>query len=190
LSNESDIPMGFVALGKITRTQGTAGAVRLLPFFFPPERLEFAKSRTVYVYDHDDLSSPPLCSSPSRKLSIERFWYHKQFIILEFHEIQSMTEAELLRDRTLYIRQEDLWDLAEGEYFEFELVGMRILSVPDNTIIGEIVAVEDGAAHDYLRVSPPGSHEFLIPFVREFVHEIDREQKVVRVSLPKGLTEL
>jgi len=101
-----------------------------------------------------------------------------------------MTEAELLRDRTLYIRQEDLWDLAEGEYFEFELVGMRILSVSDNTILGEIVAVEDGAAHDYLRVSPPGSHEFLIPFVREFVHEIDREQKVVRVSLPKGLTEL
>ncbi len=178
-------PDELVALGKITRTQGHAGAVRLLPFFSPADLIEELKTPHVYVVHQADRGN----HKPTvQRLSISSLWYHKQFVILSFDEIQDMNAAEGLRDLTLFTLRENLWELGEGEYFAYELIGMKVIA-EDGNELGEVVAVEDGPAHDYLRVRTE-SKEFLVPFVLAMIRAIDKSERRIVVSLPEGLTEL
>lgn len=182
-------PNELVALGRITRTQGHAGAVRLLPFFSPVTRIEELRAPEVFV-------APPASeaagtwSSP-RRLSIASVHYHKQFAILTFHEVPDMTSAEQLRDFILYTEPQNLWSLAEEQFFAYELVGMKLVSAAGGRCneIGTVVAVEDGLAHDYLRVKAAGK-EFLVPFVRAIVRRIDTVERLIEVDLPEGLADL
>jgi 16S rRNA processing protein RimM len=174
----------LIAVGKITRTQGNAGAVRLLPFFSPPDRLEELRSRLTYISTTDATAPPSL-----RELHISAISYHKQFIILRFEEICDMNAAEDLRGHTLYVREQDLWELEDGEFYAYRLIGLSVVDKHSGDSYGEVVAVEDGTAHDYLRVKSTKT-EFLIPFVRAMVHEINFPDKRIIVDLPPGLTEL
>jgi len=174
----------LIAIGKITRTQGNTGAVRLLPFFSPPERLEALASRLTFI------APPDLTAVPSlRELHISTISYHKQFIILRFEEIPDMNAAELLRGQTLYVREQDLWELNEGEFYAYRLIGLSVVDKQTGDWFGDVIAVEDGAAHDYLRVKNARS-EFLIPFVRAMIHKISFTDKRILVDLPPGLMEL
>lgn len=170
----------LVALGKITRTQGHAGAVRLLPFFSPPDKIEGLRSQLVFV---------GYAGGDCRPLRLNVVTYHKQFVIVSFEEIPDMTAAEQLRDMIVYTTPAALWEAGEEEYFAYELVGMRLLGASGEEL-GKVVALEDGMAHDYLRVQNQHAREFLVPFVKAFVNEIDRQTRTIRVSLPEGLTEL
>jgi 16S rRNA processing protein RimM len=177
----------LVALGKITRTQGTAGAVRLLPFFSPASRIESLRSAVVYP---DVPQAAGATGAALRRLEIDSLRYHKQFVILEFNGIADMDAASQLREATVYTLTENLWPLEDGEYFAYELVGMRVIQVGESPAdIGEVIAVQDGAAHDYLKVRG-GGKEFLVPMVRQMVRGIDTDRRVVEVDLPEGLMDL
>ncbi len=176
----------LIALGKITRTQGSAGAVRLLPFFSPADRIEELKSRRVFL-------EPARAQSPAAQLqilTIKSIRYHKQFVILEFDEVPDMTTAEQLRDAILSTTAEHLWGLDEGQFFAFQLVGLKVVqegATPQ--LLGQVLAVDDGAAHDYLRVGNE-TKEFLIPFVEAMIRRIDLTEGIIYVDLPEGLTDL
>ncbi|MCX7625152.1 MAG: ribosome maturation factor RimM [Candidatus Sumerlaeaceae bacterium] len=188
--NEANIPTPdeLVALGKITRTQGNAGAVRLLPFFSPVTRIEELKTPDVFVAPAAQEATG--ISGSARRLTIESVYYHKQFAILTFHEVPDMTSAEQLRDFILYAEPRNLWELEEAQFFAYELVGMKLVSVGDDRVdIGRVVAVEDGLAHDYLRVAG-AKREFLVPFVRAIVRRIDTVERLIEVDIPPGLTDL
>ena len=178
----------LVALGKITRTQGHAGAVRLLPFFSPAELIEHLKTPEVYVCVESQ--SDEAAARRLRRLSLASVHYHKQFIILTFKEIRDMTAAESLRGLVLYTLPHNLWSLSEDEFFAYQLVGLRVVSeAPMSTNLGTVISVEDGVVHDFLRVAGP-TKEFLIPFVRAMVRRVDFTQGIIEVNLPEGLTEL
>jgi 16S rRNA processing protein RimM len=178
----------LVALGRITRTQGHAGAVRLLPFFSPAQLIEQLKTPRVYV----GATAHPCQGDelPLQALSISSIWYHKQFAILTFDQIPDMNAAERLSGRILYCAAENLWELEEDQYFAYELVGMRVISAgEDQAELGRVVALEDGLAHDYLRVAGV-EKEFLVPFVRAMIKMVDRNKRLIRVDLPEGLVDL
>ena len=176
----------LVALGKITRTQGSAGAVRLLPFFSPVTRIEELRSPFVYL----EVSGDQGQGGALARVEIESIRYHKQFIVLEFKEIADMNAAELLRDATVYTEVANLWTLEENQFFVYELVGLRVLQVAEEPMeLGRVIAVEDGAAHDYLRVRN-AEKEFLIPLVRAMVLKIDVARGEIEVDIPEGLTDL
>ena len=65
-------------------------------------------------------------------------------------------------------------------YFRFDLVGCRV-ELADGSPLGEVVAVEDGVAHDVLVV---GEHR--IPFVRAIVPTVDVAAR--RVVLAEGFS--
>lgn len=188
MNNHSHTPEreDLIALGKITRTQGSAGAVRLLPFFSPLNRIEELKSHRVFL----ELVAHRPARAPLRPATIKSIRYHKQFVIVEFLGVSDMTEAEQLRDAIVYTTAEQLWELEEGQFFAFQLVGLSVVQEgPTPLLLGRVVAVDDGAAHDYLRVANE-SKEFLIPFVEAMIRKVDLGEGVIFVDLPEGLMDL
>jgi 16S rRNA processing protein RimM len=179
----------LVALGRVTRTQGNAGAVRLLPFFSPPQRFEELIGDELLAIREEGGPELPATASDPIPLHFTDFSYHKQFIIVWFAEIPDMNAAEKLRGCVLYVPPDRLWPTEQGEYFTHELEGFDIVDEISGERIGTAKAIEEGAAHDFIRVAAPG-REFLVPFVRAIVKQIDPDQRRMIVSLPEGLRDL
>ena len=80
-------------------------------------------------------------------------------------------------------------ELAEGSYYESDLIGSRV--VEDDQDLGEVVDLfRTGREGENLVVKGSSGQEFMIPLVREFVHRVDVDKKLIRVGLPSGLVNV
>lgn len=194
----------LILLGRITRTQGHRGAVRMLPEFEPLNVFEGLKSDELILRPPPPSAAaaaprpagatPPAAPSrPSQALVVHvaDYFFHKSFVVLTFAEVPDMNAAERLQNYLVYVRPEHIWDLPEGQYFIHEIFGFEVVDQATGRRLGVIQTMETGAAHDYLVVRrAEGKGEFLIPLVKPLVSTVDKERRRVLVALPEGLEEL
>ena len=170
----------YTSVGKITRPQGVKGEVRILPFSSSPDALMDLKSDVVWA---------GLPESPeSVRLTISGMRRHKGMLIAEFAELESAEEAERLRDATLYVRDEDLWDLQEDEFFVHQIKGLEVRDAQTKERLGVVADILENPGHDHLLIELP-ERRVMLPMVREFVKKIDTHEGAVFVLLPEGLPD-
>jgi 16S rRNA processing protein RimM len=108
--------------------------------------------------------------------------------LLTLEEITDRTEAERWNGRHLLTLTEELSDPDEGEVFAHELVGMTLVDADNGETIGEVIEFYDLPQGLLLEFrGPKGVHS--VPFVEEFVEEVDREERRIVVRLPDGLID-
>lgn len=116
---------------------------------------------------------------------VQRASRHKGNILLRVDEITDADKAQNLVGCDVYIEQDDLGELPEGEYYWYELEGLRV-SDRNRGDLGVIADLFTTAAHDIYVVR--GSFgEILIPAVESFVIAIDVENRLMQVDLPEGM---
>jgi 16S rRNA processing protein RimM len=106
--------------------------------------------------------------------AVDRFW------LLCFDEVRDRDSAESLTGRALFVDEESLPPLPEGEYYQFQLVG-RVVTRSDGNELGRVSRVIDMPGHDLLEVQGPAG-ELLVPMRREFVEWIDLERGEIRLA--------
>ena len=83
--------------------------------------------------------------------------------------------------------ESDVVELEEGEYFDWELEGCRVVTA-EEVEIG--VVKELFRAGENLNLVVTGSEkDHMIPFVKAICTGVDIEAKVITVDLPEGLLE-
>ncbi len=87
--------------------------------------------------------------------------------VLRVEGVDSRDAAEGLRRAIVYRPGEDLAPLEDGVYYWDELAGETVIG-PGGQVIGSVVRVEPGPAHDWLVVGEQ-DHEVWVPFVRAWV---------------------
>ena len=106
-------------------------------------------------------------------------------IILQFENFDSVEAARTLSGQWLTIPRENVAQLPEGEYFHFQLLGMRVVTDQDEEL-GEITEVIETGSNDvYLVDSDRG--QILIPAIASVVLDVNLEQGVMLVHLIEGL---
>jgi 16S rRNA processing protein RimM len=75
--------------------------------------------------------------------------------------------------------------LEEGEYYHFQLIGVRV-ETEDGEWLGQVAKVLETRAHDVYVVRGPRG-EVLLPAVDELVLELDLESKRMVVHLLPGM---
>ena len=129
-------------------------------------------------------------SGVPRQLTLATTRVHRGIWLLGFEEIPDRTGAESLRGTRLVLAgvQPDPTEDDEG-WYEEDLVGLTAVD-PAGAVLGEVVALELGAAQDRLRLRRPDGQEALVPFVEAIVPEVDPEAGRVVVDAPPGLLDL
>jgi len=120
-------------------------------------------------------------------LKIENFWFQKDRIVLKFSGFDSTDAAEDLRGTEICIPESDVVDLAEDEFFDWQLEGCEVETLNGEKIGRVRELMRTGGTE--LLVVDDGTREVLIPFAREICPEVDIEQKLIRVDPPEGLLE-
>jgi 16S rRNA processing protein RimM len=167
-----------LVVGRIGKAQGLKGEVTIELRTDDPE-LRFAPGTV--------LDTEPKTRGP---LTVDRFRMQGPRLILGFAGFDDRTKAETLRN-TLLSTEIDPAVLPDDpdEFYDHQLVGLRVVTT-DGQPVGIVREMIHLPAQDLFAVRRKDGREVLIPFIAEFVPEIDIAARVVRVDPPPGLLEL
>jgi len=110
------IGMGNLEVGQIVNTFGIKGFVKIYPYVDDIKR--FDKLKTVYVNIRKEL----------KMLEIEEVKYQKNMVLVKFKGIETVEEAEKLRNAYVEIDRKDAIPLEEGTYFIADLLNSEVYS--------------------------------------------------------------
>lgn len=175
------------AVGRIRRPHGVRGELAIEVLTDEPDAI-FAPGRRVFQGTPEGaLWLDPRTRQP-RELSVKALRPVKDGYLLTLVEIADRTEAEKWNGRTLMVPVEELSEPDEGEVFAHELVGMQLVDAATHAPIGEVVEFYELPQGLLLEFRTPRGVASM-PFVEEFVDEVDRDGRVIRVRLPDGLLD-
>lgn len=116
----------------------------------------------------------------------------KGSLILKFEEVDSKEDARLFNNKGLFLRREDI-SLTEEEIYddglEYAFLKGYELRVESIEEVGKIELVEEYPQQEMAIVSYQ-EREVLIPLRATWILAVDKENKIVQMSLPEGLLEL
>lgn len=165
----------LVAVARIAKPRGLKGEVvaDILTDF--PERFDGLKTVIAVMPDES-----------RHELTLENHWFQSGRMVLKFAGFNSIEDGETLRNAEICVPESDAVELDEGEYFDWQLVGCRVVSVAGEDI-GKVRELMRTGATEILVVD--GEKEYLIPFAEAICTEVDIENGVILIDPPEGLLE-
>jgi 16S rRNA processing protein RimM len=158
-----------VAVGRILGPWGLRGELKVQPLTDFPERFEPGCS--LYV---DGVA-----------YAVERCRWHRGKAYIRLSGIDSATAAEALRQRFLEVPEEELKPLSEGEYYQFQIVGLDVRTT-EGQPLGKVTQILSTASNDVFVVRGEGG-ELLIPALEDVIKAIDLDGGWMEVELVEGL---
>ncbi len=125
---------------------------------------------------------------PVKTLTVKNARWNKTILLLSFKEIADRNQAETLRGARLEIDVSDAPEDDSDEWYEHELLDLKVML--DGQQVGIITGLRTNPAQDLLVFEDNEGEEIYLPFVDEFVPEIDPEAGIVRITPPAGLLTL
>lgn len=122
-----------------------------------------------------------------RNAEVEFFRRQHGRCVLKFRGIDTITEAERYVGAEIQIPADELLPAEEGAFYTFQLKRCRVYA--GGEYLGMVADVLDWGGTEILKVDRE-DHETLIPFAREYLKEIDLEQRRIEMELPEGLKDL
>ena len=169
----------LVLYGKITKRHGLYGEVKVFAFGGRPETLSGVKKVYLEVSGREE----------PREFSLSWIKIQKNVAIVKLEDIDTPEAADALKNFHVLVEKNDLQPPEEDEYYWADLIGLRVLtSHGDN--IGEVKDLINSGGHDILVIkSPERGREFLVPFVKKFVTEVDLDGSTITVEPVEGLLD-
>jgi 16S rRNA processing protein RimM len=166
----------LVAIAKTTRTRGLKGELvaEMLTDF--PER-----------FDNLDVVSAIKPNGETIELTLEKFWFQKNKVILKFKDFDRIEEAEALRNCEICVPESEAVVLEEGEFYDWELEGCEVETI-EGEKLGRVVELMRTGGTPNLVVKGE-TKDYLIPFAATICIEVDVEHKLIRIDTPEGLLE-
>lgn len=162
-----------IIIGKIVAPHGVRGDIRILPLTEKPDLF---------------LDLAYLLLEGGKKLTVKNARFQKRMILVTTKEITSMNEAELLRDKNIYIKAEDLPELEDDEFYVADLVGIPVYDL-EGKQIGTFKDSLSTGSNDVYIIAVPGAKDILVPALKEYFKEINLAEKRIVVKLPEWTDE-
>lgn len=165
--------MKQIKIGALVNTHGLKGEVKVKPLTDFPD-IRFAKGNTINVQYKDTLIP----------VKIKNVRDQKGMLLICFEGYNDINQVEAWKGSALSVKEEQLHELEEDEAYFFELMNCEVVDEQKH-LLGIVSEVIETGANAVLRVN--GDREYLIPYVKAFVTDFDRENKKISVKLVEGL---
>lgn len=166
-------PRELVLIGRVVKPQGRRGELLVDPVSDRPDR--FATLRRAFVVVPGD---------GVREVRVASSWPHKGRHVLKLEGVDSIDEAERLRDCELHIAEDELAPLPDGSFYHHELTGLRVADASGREV-GVVEGVLETGAGAPILVIRGVEGETLVPFAADFVKEVDLAGGRIFVEMPE-----
>jgi 16S rRNA processing protein RimM len=163
--------MDWIPVGRVTRTHGLKGELK----FFPADQDDLVVQNDQQIRLGETI------------FKIKSVRGAKSPFIVKFEGVDSIEAAQSLSGQEVLVAKEDFESLPEGEYYRFEIEGLKAF---DDTgkyygVIEEIIAT---GSNDVYVVRGDGK-EWLVPMIDSVVQNIDLEEGKLIFHCVEGLFE-
>ncbi len=164
----------YLELGQIVNVKGLKGEVKVNPFTEKINRFETLKTILVKM------------KNENKEFEIEKVSYHKNQVILKLKGINTIEEAETLRNCYILVNRSDLEPLAEGIYYIADLIGLEVYT-EDGIALGKVDDIYNTGSNDIYVVKDELGKQKLLPGIPEVIKNVDLDNGKIIVNLIEGL---
>ena len=165
-------------VGKIVNTHSLKGEVKVISSTdFEEER--FKKGSKLLITRGNQLI---------REVIVESYRNHKNFLLVKFEGIDSVEEAEKLKNLQIKIDSDEVGELEENEFYFHQIIGCEVFDENDKNL-GEIIDILTPGANDVWVIKGENGKEILIPYIEDVVKKIDITSKKVNIEVMEGLID-
>jgi len=159
----------LINIGLIVRSRGLDGQVKILPQTDLIE--QFSRLKQVYVRSGEEIEL----------LTIASVQFIRQTPYIRFNGVDTVEAAERLRGAEILIHRSQRKSLPPEAYYLDEIQNFLVVSTTGEAL-GSLKDIEHLPASDLLVVEVRSGGEILIPFVEQWVLEIDHRNKTIVIA--------
>ncbi|MBO5448521.1 MAG: 16S rRNA processing protein RimM [Ruminococcus sp.] len=161
----------FLEAGKIVSVFGLKGEVKVQPWC----------DTTDFLCGFDTLYY-----KSGTAVEIESSRTAKNIVVMKIKGVDSVEEAQKLRNRILYIDRNDV-ELEDGCYFVQDLIGLSVVDADSGRIYGELTEVSQTGANDVYHIKSGDGKTYYIPAIPQVVAETDIAGGIMKITPLQGL---
>lgn len=160
----------LICLGIITSPHGIKGAVKIKTFTEKPEN----------IFSYGNL----LCNDQSYEINVISI-LNNSLLIATINGVQSRNEAELFRNKKLYISRNNLAKLSnENEFYQSDLINLEVRS-KNNEQYGYVRSIHNFGSEDILEISVNSTkRNIMLSFTKETFPYINTKEKYIIINIP------
>lgn len=167
----------YFEIGQIVNTFGIKGMVKVIPYTDDITRFDNLKN-TYIVINHK-----------KKQYEIQEVKYHKNMVLIKFKDIDTVEEAEKLRNGILKIERKDAIPLEEGSYYIADLLQSSVYT-ETGKLLGILEDIYNTGSNDIYVVKNEIGKQILLPAIEDVIKQICLEENKIIVKLPKGLQDV
>lgn len=164
----------YLELGQIVNVKGLKGEVKVNSF--TDDNTKFERIPKVLIKQKEKLT----------EYEIENVGYNKNQVIIKFKNINTVEEAEKLRNSYIVVDREIFGELPGGVYFIADLIGCDVYT-ESNEYLGKVDDIFSTGSNDVYVVKNELGKQKLLPGIDEVIKTIDLENNKIIVNLIEGL---
>ena len=164
----------YLELGQIVNVKGLKGEVKVNSF--TDDNTKFERIPKVFIKQKNNMT----------EYEIENVGYNKNQVIIKFKNINTVEEAEKLRNSYILVDREFFGELPEGIYYIADLIGLKVYTESEE-YLGIVDDIFSTGSNDVYVVKNDDGSEKLLPGIDEVIKKIDIESGKIIVNLIKGL---
>jgi len=164
----------YLEIGQIVNVRGLKGEVKVNSYSEDPNRFE--KIETIILK----------LKGKMQEYAIEKVSYTKNQVVLKLKNIDTIDEAEKLRNSIILIDRNSLEELPEDVYYIADLIGLDVYT-DENEYLGKVDDIFNTKSNDVYVVKDDQGKSKLLPGIDEVIKEINLEKSKIIVHLIEGL---
>ena len=164
----------YLELGQIVNVKGLKGEVKVNSF--TDDNTKFERISKVFVKQKETM----------KEYEIEKVGYNKNQVIIKFKNINSIEEAETLRNSYILVDREIFGSLPEGVYYIADLIGLDVYT-ENGEYLGKVEDIFNTGSNDIYVVKDDLGKQKILPGIDEVIKNIDLDQGKIIVNLIEGL---
>jgi len=158
--------MKYIPVGRIVSTHGIKGEAKFR--YYNEEKEVLYRYTSFFIKDGEGW----------RELEPTGMSLHKGLFHINFKGLDRPEDASLLINRELFVKEEDLPQLTENEYYEYQLLGLAVFSY-NGEALGKVAQIIHTNANDVMLIK--GEKEILIPMIEDYIQEINIEDSFIKI---------
>lgn len=162
----------LIEIGQIVNTHGLRGDLKVMPWCDDPEI--FCELEYVLI--------------DNKEYVVEKSVLHKNAVLLKLEGINDINDAELYRNKVLFVPREELGELPEGTYYICDLLDCEV-ETDKGKVLGKISDIIKTGSNDVYVVEDESKKQTLIPVIDEVVKSVNLDEKRIIITPLKGLID-
>lgn len=164
----------YLEIGQIVNTFGIKGMVKIKPFTDDINR--FDRLETIYIEN----------KKVKKEYKIQEVKYHKNMVLMKLEGIDTVEEADKLRQSYLLVDRKKEEPLEEGVYYIVDLLGLAVYT-EEGQCLGKVDDIFNTGSNDIYVVKDELGKQVLLPGIPEVLKQVDLEEGKIIVHLLPGL---